>query len=49
MKKLILLKYRVMDGICSLRNNNKGMGTVEIILIIVEKPNAKHRYVLCGK
>ncbi len=25
-----------------------GMGTVEIILIIVEKPNAKHRYVLCG-
>ena len=36
MKKLILLKYRVMDGICSLRNNNKGMGTVEIILIIVE-------------
>ena len=26
-----------------------GMGTVEIILIIVEKPNAKHRYVLCGK
>ena len=27
----------------------EGMGTVEIILIIVEKPNAKHRYVLCGK
>ncbi|MBP3477441.1 MAG: hypothetical protein J6K48_14180 [Lachnospiraceae bacterium] len=26
----------------------EGMGTVEIILIIVEKPNAKHRYVLCG-
>jgi hypothetical protein len=26
-----------------------GMGTVEVILIIVEKPNAKHRYVLCGK
>lgn len=25
-----------------------GMGTVEVILIIVEKPNAKHRYVLCG-
>lgn len=24
------------------------LGTVEIILIIVEKPNAKHRYVLCG-
>ena len=28
--------------------NNRGMGTVEMILIIVEKPNAKHRYVLCG-
>lgn len=27
---------------------DEGMGTVEIILIIVEKPNAKHRYVLCG-
>ena len=27
----------------------EGMGTVEVILIIVEKPNAKHRYVLCGK
>ena len=26
-----------------------GIGVVEIILIIVEKPNAKHRYVLCGK
>ena len=26
----------------------EGMGTVEVILIIVEKPNAKHRYVLCG-
>lgn len=25
------------------------LGTVELILIIVEKPNAKHRYVLCGK
>lgn len=26
-----------------------GVGVVEMILIIVEKPNAKHRYVLCGK
>jgi len=26
-----------------------GIGTVEMILILVEKPNAKHRYVLCGK
>ena len=25
-----------------------GIGVVEMILIIVEKPNAKHRYVLCG-
>ena len=29
-------------------NDESGMGTVEVILIIVEKPNAKHRYVLCG-
>lgn len=28
--------------------DESGMGTVELILIIVEKPNAKHRYVLCG-
>ena len=26
-----------------------GVGTVEVVLILVEKPNAKHRYVLCGK
>ena len=26
----------------------EGIGTVEMILILVEKPNAKHRYVLCG-
>ena len=25
-----------------------GVGVVELILILVEKPNAKHRYVLCG-
>ena len=30
-------------------SEENGMGTVEVILIIVEKPNAKHRYVLCGK
>ena len=28
--------------------DNKGIGVVELILILVEKPNAKHRYVLCG-
>ncbi len=26
----------------------EAIGTVEMILILVEKPNAKHRYVLCG-
>ena len=26
-----------------------GVGVVEMVLIVVEKPNAKHRYVLCGK
>ena len=31
-----------------LMQEEDGMGTVEVILIIVEKPNAKHRYVLCG-
>ena len=31
-----------------LAEDNKGIGTVEMILILVEKPNAKHRYVLCG-
>ncbi len=25
-----------------------GVAVVEIILVLVEKPNAKHRYVLCG-
>lgn len=25
-----------------------GVGVVEVILILVGKPNAKHRYVLCG-
>ncbi len=24
------------------------IAVVELILILVEKPNAKHRYVLCG-
>lgn len=35
--------------LCQRNRKNCGMGTVEMILIIVEKPNAKHRYVLCGK
>lgn len=25
-----------------------GVGVVEMVLIVVEKPNTKHRYVLCG-
>ena len=36
MNRLILFKYRAMDKIRSFNSNNKGMGTVEIILIIVE-------------
>ena len=35
-------------GLRAFFREEDGMGTVEIILIIVEKPNAKHRYVLCG-
>lgn len=34
---------------CRFLKDESGIGTVEIILILVEKPNAKHRYVLCGK
>lgn len=37
-----------LRGIKAFLKEEDGMGTVEIILIIVEKPNAKHRYVLCG-
>lgn len=38
------LKKRITDILC----DEKGIGVVEVILILVEKPNAKHRYVLCG-
>ena len=38
-----------LKGFREFLTEEDGMGTVEIILIIVEKPNAKHRYVLCGK
>ena len=54
-KKASLLEARSRDlAFCAkekvkeLINDERGMGTVEVILIIVEKPNAKHRYVLCG-
>ena len=40
---------KVAGGIKNFWSDENGMGTVEVILIIVEKPNAKHRYVLCGK
>ena len=39
---------KVAGGFKRFWNDESGMGTVEVILIIVEKPNAKHRYVLCG-
>lgn len=37
-----------LKGVRQFLVEEEGMGTVEVILIIVEKPNAKHRYVLCG-
>ena len=40
---------KIGTGVKKFWNDESGMGTVEVILIIVEKPNAKHRYVLCGK
>lgn len=29
-------------------DDERGVGVIELVLILVEKPNAKHRYVLCG-
>ena len=40
-----MLKRKFMD----FAKDESGMGPVEVVLIMVEKPNAKHRYVLCGK
>ena len=40
-------KASLEETMCFLRGE-EGVGTVEVILILVEKPNAKHRYVLCG-
>ena len=46
MKNLMInVKKRMME----FWKEEDGIGTVEMILILVEKPNAKHRYVLCGK
>jgi len=46
--KIKILGNKVMNKIRDFHREESGMGTVEVILIIVEKPNAKHRYVLCG-
>ena len=40
---------RIKEHINGFARDDKGIGVVELILILVEKPNAKHRYVLCGK
>ena len=41
----LMIKQKIKNFI----QEEDGIGTVEMILILVEKPNAKHRYVLCGK
>ena len=46
--KLVNLGKGIMNGVKNFWEDESEMGTVEVILIIVEKPNAKHRYVLCG-
>lgn len=40
---------KVLETMKNFIKEEDGIGVVEIILIVVEKPNAKHRYVLCGK
>ena len=39
---------RIGKGLVFAGEDDRGIGVVEVILILVEKPNAKHRYVLCG-
>ena len=48
MKMLVTALGRAGKGLSSLSKDDRGIGVVEVILILVEKPNAKHRYVLCG-
>ena len=48
-KGLMVFKQKAINALQDFLRDESGMGTVEVILIIVEKPNAKHRYVLCGK
>ena len=38
----------MLKQIVRVLRDDRGIGVVEMILILVEKPNAKHRYVLCG-
>ena len=38
-----------MGEVLAFCQEEDAIGVVEILLILVEKPNAKHRYVLCGK
>ena len=42
------LGKKIGEGVKNFWKDESGMGTVEVILIIVEKPNAKHKYALCG-
>ena len=41
--------YEWMDEWMEFLQEEDGVGVIELVLILVEKPNAKHRYVLCGK
>ena len=38
----------MLRSVMQILKEDRGIGVVEMILILVEKPNAKHRYVLCG-
>lgn len=40
----LMIKQKIKNFI----EEEDGIGTVEMILILVEKTNTKHRYVLCG-
>ena len=48
MNRLKNIGKKFVNGALKFWKDESGMGTVEVILIIVEKPNTKHRYVLCG-
>lgn len=48
----MLMRFRIYKedamGFRNFIKEDDGVGTVEVVLLLVEKPNAKHRYVLCG-